>query len=73
MVYSLILLLYRDPGSIRIIFTDPDPDPHHWLKWGKGNHLISYIKDFKNRLILILKKKPLLNVIDQNIISNLMK
>ena len=40
-VYSLILLLYRDPGSIRIIFTDLDPYPHHWLKWGKGNHLIS--------------------------------
>jgi hypothetical protein len=24
-VYPLILLLYRDPGSVRIIFTDPDP------------------------------------------------
>ena len=36
--YPLILLLY--PGSVRIIFTDPDPkardppdpDPHHWLQ-----------------------------------------
>jgi hypothetical protein len=23
--YPLILLLYRDLGSVRIIFTDPDP------------------------------------------------
>ena len=23
--YPLILILYRDPGSVMIIFTDPDP------------------------------------------------
>jgi hypothetical protein len=35
--YPLILLLYRDPGSVKIIFTDSDPDPkardpHPWLQ-----------------------------------------
>ena len=35
--YPLILLLYRDPESVRIIFTDSDPDPkardpHPWLQ-----------------------------------------